>query len=104
MSGFEKLGFKGKLGFGKHKGDSVHTVFHDKKDVGWLLWIRKEKHKQGTQMFDDAVNNALDQQIAKHRKEWGKFAIGDLPGGKAIPGLTTQPDRSEEYNESWGAF
>lgn len=106
MSGKKPLGFNQQLGFGKHSGKTVRQVASDEKDVGWLLWIRKEKHKQGEQMFDDAVNEFLDKAIKTNRKQWSKFAVGDMPmpGSMPIEGLTTQPDRSEAYDEKWGAF
>ena len=57
-------------------------------------------------MFADDVNVFLDKAIKTNRKQWGKFAVWDMsmPGSTPIAGLTTQPDRSEEYNENWGAF
>lgn len=106
MSGKQPIGFNHKLGFGQHSGKSVRQVANDDKDVGWLLWIRLEKHKQGEQMFDADVNKFLDDAIKKNRKQWSKFAVGDMPmpGSRPIEGLTTQPDRSEAYDDKWGAF
>lgn len=105
MSGKRPIGFDQKLGFGKHSGKTVRQVASDDKDIGWLLWIRSEKHKQGEQMFDDAVNKLLDDAIKTNRKQWSKFAIGTrATPGQPIEGLTTQPDRSDQYDEKWGAF
>lgn len=106
MSGKKPLGLKDVVDFGKHKGSTVKQILHDHYDAGWLLWIRLEKHKQGETMFDAEVNGLLDKVISSDKGRWGKFRVKDTaaPGSTPIAGLTTQPDRSEQYDESWGAF
>lgn len=99
------LGLSDRLGFGKHNGKTVRQVLENESDVGWLLWIRYEKRKSGEPMFDDTVSALLDKVITADPKRWMKFAITKLsPLGRPIAGLTTQPDRAEQYDDSWGVF
>ena len=109
MSGKKPLGLKDVVAFGKHKGSTVKQILHDHSDAGWLLWIRLEKHKHGETMFDAEVNGLLDKVISSDKGRWGKFRfrVKDTaaPGTIPIAGITTPaPDRSEAYDEKWGAF
>lgn len=106
MSGKKLLGLKDVVQFGKHKGSTVKSILHDKSDASWLLWIRLEKHKQGEAMFDAEVNGLLDKVISSDKGKYGKFRVKNTaaPGSTPIAGLTTEPDRSETYDDKWGAF
>lgn len=106
MSGKKPLGLNDAVMFGKHKSSTVRQILLEKHDASWLLWIRLEKHKQGETMFNAEVNGLLDKVISSDKGRWGKFRVKDTaaPGSTPIAGLTTQPDRSEQYDESWGAF
>ena len=106
MSGKKTLGLTDTVMFGKYKGSTVKHILLDRHDAGWLLWIRLEKHKQGETMFDAEVNGMLDKVISTDRGRYGKFRVSSsaAPGSTPIEGLTTQPDRSEAYDEKWGAF
>ena len=106
MSGKKPLGLKDAVMFGKHKDKTVKQILHTDSDASWLLWIRLEKHKQGETMFDAEVNGLLDKVISSDKRQYGKFRVKEsaAPGSTPIEGLTTQPDRSEAYDEKWGAF
>lgn len=107
MSGKKPLGLKDVVVFGKHKGKTVKQILLDESDAGWLLWIRLEKHKQGETMFDAEVNGLLNKVISSDKGRWGKFRVKEsaAPGTIPIAGITTPaPDRSEAYDEKWGAF
>lgn len=102
------FGRKDKLTFGKNKGKTIAELL--KGEVEYLLWLRKERRKQMMEIFDDDVNGYLDDVLKSNsrlQKEFSSTPIAKKQKPTPITGLTTQPDRSEFYDDQetgWGAF